>query len=609
MKNILLFYLLFGLSNHLYTQENSLIFFSKSKATEEQNQVGKSLGLIRIHSEGGRCNGFLVTDEIIMTNAHCLANSNYSLTDISITFNYGEKTQETFNCGNVLYKNEDLDLALLKLEKAIPKNQYRKPKYPNVIFANKRLKKNDSILLINYNHDNPDYKGDLYKIFTKGQVLFDEKTTDAKLYYKALAHGGSSGSAVFSKNSNNGEYYFVGLHNVGYGDIFNDGYKGGVSADLIYDKIMSLDEIEIDDVAFEKAYSAQKKFTFYENGNIKSVGYYLPERYKVYVDSDLGRKRGKWNTYYENGELKYKQIYNIINGYKSGEWVTYFPEGKIHSIVNYKNGFLRTFDFETIRKEFGIRHGKSVDFYKNGNIRYEKYYKSGIKSGVWTNYRPDGKVNFILDFDKPETLNQTVQFYDQFKGELYFKGNLKNGNYDGIWELFNPSGPVWKGNIKPKFRVFNHKNENVGLKLLYRNGKEIGKGESMSFNYYAFHKRDKTKIDFICNFFDKKCTAYYQNGDVRYERTYSEKGIVGNFIKSFDKAGNSAIINGNGYVYDYYENGKIRYKAEVKNGCLNGKIKLFNDDGVVESVKSISNCEIQVSFATIITNISPYIEK
>ncbi len=245
----------------IHSQNNSLVFYPKSQASEAQIEASNSLGLFS--SSSSRCNAFLLTDQIIMTNEHCIESN--PMESYRITFNFGEAQQETFTCTSVLYKNEKLDFALLKLDKAIPKNKYGKNKYPKVVFANKKLKKNDSILIINYNNDNPDYLGDIYKIFSEGNVLSDEETMNPKLYYKALTQGGSSGSAVFKKNTKDGKYYFVGLHNMGYGDIFKDGYKGGISADLIYDKLMSLNDIDMDDVQIEHGFLGEKKVTYYDN--------------------------------------------------------------------------------------------------------------------------------------------------------------------------------------------------------------------------------------------------------------------------------------------------------------------------------------------------------
>lgn len=588
MKIIALLIITFSLSINSYSQNNSLVFYSKNDASFEQKNAAKALGLFT--SKVGRCNAFLLTDNIIITNEHCL-DENESTT-YSITFNFGEDDQETFNCKKILYKNKELDFALLELEVMPQKNKYGISKYPKVVFANKKLKKNDSILLINFNQDNPNYNGDIYQIFSKGTILEDEQTKDPKLYYIALAQGGSSGSAVFSKNERDGKYYFVGLHNVGYGDIFQNGYKGGVSADLIYDKIISLNNSEIDDVSIERGFLGDKQLTYYKNSKIKSVGYYLPDRHKVYKDSDLGRKRGKWLEYYQNGTLKNKEVYNIYSGFRSGEWVKHYPSGKTYSITNYKSDLNDEFNFDIIKNHFGILHGKSSKFYKTGKLQYTGKYTNGQKTGIWINYRPDGSVNFVLNYDRPETLNQFVQYYDQHKGQLYMSGNLKNGLHDGVFKLFNQSGPIWTANIKPNFRIFNNKNENIGMKLLFKEGKQVGMRDNIDLNRYAYHDSNNTKILYICDFFENKCIYYYPNGKIKYERTYSVKGILGNFTKAFDNKGNSILNNGNGYIYDYYNNGQKKYIAEIRNGCLDGEIIYYTDQGEIISENILKSCEI-----------------
>ena len=53
------------------------------------------------------------------------------------------------------------------------------------------------------------------------------------------------------------------------------------------------------------------------------------------------------------------------------------------------------------RGEFvdGIREGKAVVYYENGNIHYEGNYKNGKECGMWKFYRENGKLHEEINRD------------------------------------------------------------------------------------------------------------------------------------------------------------------------------------------------------------------
>jgi antitoxin component YwqK of YwqJK toxin-antitoxin module len=41
----------------------------------------------------------------------------------------------------------------------------------------------------------------------------------------------------------------------------------------------------------------------------------------------------------------------------------------------------------------GVRVGKWVHYFENGQFRYKGSYKNGLREGEWVDYRKDGTVN------------------------------------------------------------------------------------------------------------------------------------------------------------------------------------------------------------------------
>ena len=573
MKLVLLLFAIF-VSSISYAQ-NELVFYPKSKATSAQKEAAKPLGALNY----GMCNAFLVTKDIVMTNEHCVTGSNYNLRDLSITFNLNESDQETYYCGEVLYKNKKLDMALLRAH-GIPKK-----KYGRVVFANKRLKMGDSILIINYNHDNPNRLGKIYQIFSEGPVLGSEDPRYNRIVYKALTQPGSSGSAVFHKNSKDGRYYFVGLHNVGYGDTFKDGYKGGISADLIYDKIISLDNSDAHNIVIEGGKNAWgRTIEYHKNGKIKSIGYTWKGGEDVFLDNKNGRKLGKWNYYFKDGTLRSKEVYNLYTGFKSGEWVRYYPNGEIALITNYASQLTTEQRFEFL-SEFGMKHGNTVAYYSNEKRRYSGQYTHGKKSGQWYYYKSDGTYYKTLNYDGEVNVKNWVEYNS--KGGVRGTGELRNGKKHGSWKIYAKDIYGKKRIYVGEFRsdkkygvwdVFDDKGSMLFREKYDSQGKMIDDVEEFTL-YYPKSKRVYKE----CSIFTNKCRYFHKSGKLFLEQFFSDRGKEEAYLNAYDIEGNQILKNGFGFVDFYVIFGTRSERFEVKNGVKEGTSTTYDPDGNIVS--------------------------
>lgn len=139
-----------------------------------------------------------------------------------------------------------------------------------------------------------------------------------------------------------------------------------------------------------------------------------------------GKKHGKWEMWYESGELK--GIFHYKNGILDGDARQYFKSGGLEGIAKYKNGkFIDTvkyyysngkLNFSKYFDENGKQQGKSSIWYENGELQQEGEYKDGIKNGKWLSFFNNGRL-------------ETISFY-------------KTGNKVGVWIYYNILGDTVK---------------------------------------------------------------------------------------------------------------------------------------------------------------------
>lgn len=161
---------------------------------------------------------------------------------------------------------------------------------------------------------------------------------------------------------------------------------------------------------------------------------------------------------------------------------------------------LPTFAQENNRTDSkGRRQGIWMDFYPNGQMRYEGEFKNDKAKGEFRYYDEQGNLKATNTFDKSgeKALNKTYapngrlvatgyyvnqkkdgewKYYDKETGQLLLSEENKNGVVDGWSRLYNPDNGV----LAEETRYVNgepegacHKYSNTGVLIMecqYRNG-------------------------------------------------------------------------------------------------------------------------------------------
>lgn len=179
-------------------------------------RAGKPVADIDLPVMGSRCTGFLIAENILMTNQHCIPSASYAR-GVTAIFNHqkgvSSNRQVKYNCSTFIGNNRALDYALLKCEG----NPGRT--YGVVELEDLEMPRGEDIYIV---QQNCDYYSDRDCDWTKKYSLGDiTKTEDDSYTHNADTLGGSSGSPVFQKDTNK----VVAIHHAGFG---NNGRGRGV---------------------------------------------------------------------------------------------------------------------------------------------------------------------------------------------------------------------------------------------------------------------------------------------------------------------------------------------------------------------------------------------
>lgn len=185
----------------------------KASAQEAQNAL--AVAHLDLPVMGSRCTGFLITEDILMTNQHCIPTRRHA-SGVTASFNVVEGvakgSEERFDCSEFIGNNEELDFALLKC-KGNPGQ-----KYEVVQLSSQSVQRSTQVYVI---QQNCDYYTDRNCYYTKKISYGVANPERDSLTHDADTLGGSSGSPVFGLDG----HQVVGIHHAGLG---NNGLGRGI---------------------------------------------------------------------------------------------------------------------------------------------------------------------------------------------------------------------------------------------------------------------------------------------------------------------------------------------------------------------------------------------
>ncbi len=179
---------------------------------------------------------------------------------------------------------------------------------------------------------------------------------------------------------------------------------------------------------------------FYANGKKLSEG-----KFKN------GKKIGFWKYYYENGNLETEGEYNL-NGKQDGLWKEYFVSGNLSEEINYFEG-LYDGPFKAyndsgeviIQGKYKEDYEDSIWVYTVGDHYEFGSYKDGLKNGEWRSYyikEDDLKKQIVFKgtFSNGIPIGEHLFWYPT--GGLRLLGDYRSGRRSGTWTEYSPGGKI-----------------------------------------------------------------------------------------------------------------------------------------------------------------------
>lgn len=157
---------------------------------------------------GSRCTGFMINDDILMTNHHCIptaAHANGVTVSFEVVEGVPKGSEQRFDCSTFIGNDQNLDFALLECEGS-PGEKYGSVKLNTDTFSSEK-----SIYII---QQNCDYYSDRDCYFTKKISRGSATLEGQQVTHDADTLGGSSGSPVFSSTN----HEVIGIHHAGLGN-------------------------------------------------------------------------------------------------------------------------------------------------------------------------------------------------------------------------------------------------------------------------------------------------------------------------------------------------------------------------------------------------------
>ena len=134
-----------------------------------------------------------------------------------------------------------------------------------------------------------------------------------------------------------------------------------------------------------------------------------------------GKMNGSQEDFYENGQLK--NIYSFKNGTQEGLREQFWDNGQVMIRTNYLND-----------KEQGLMEG----FRQDGTLKLKGEYDQGIRLSLQEFSTEGVLLTNLTDKDRKETEQETYHG----NGQLWTRGNFKNGKEEGLHETYNENGQL-----------------------------------------------------------------------------------------------------------------------------------------------------------------------
>jgi len=197
-----------------------------------------------------------------------------------------------------------------------------------------------------------------------------------------------------------------------------------------------------------------EKKSFFQNGNIQTVGYYKYDSIPVgpHKNYDINGNVTEVKMYDENGILEAKGLFDS-RGRRTGKWLKYYPTGEVKAEGKYQAGkeagkwlfYYQNQKVEQIGYFYRGKYDKEWNWYfLSGKLLQSENYYHGKLDGKWFQLSETGDTLIsgnYLDGEK-------IGIWSFFVGDQIETGKYESGYKDGLWNIYNKENKklIFKGN-------------------------------------------------------------------------------------------------------------------------------------------------------------------
>jgi antitoxin component YwqK of YwqJK toxin-antitoxin module len=258
---------------------------------------------------------------------------------------------------------------------------------------------------------------------------------------------------------------------------------------------------------------------------------------KSEVPWKAGEVQGIYKGFYSDGSLKFEEPFQ--DSERHGE-ATYYHQGT--KVVSAEGAY-----------EEGLKTGKWTWYYPNGKVEQTGSYLKGSPIGHWEDFDIDGNLTKSYDYDENTKRNGTSKSY--YKGTLIREEVYSKGEYIG-YTCYDLNGTILS-QAKRKKKI-------LPVQIYYPEGYLQSKGNLENGEN------------------EGRWVFYFENGAIKSTEEYSG-GLIVNTDSSFYEFGglqNTTEYNKNGESHgpskSYYSNGKVSELIWYEDDLMTGWNIEFN---------------------------------
>jgi antitoxin component YwqK of YwqJK toxin-antitoxin module len=287
--------------------------------------------------------------------------------------------------------------------------------------------------------------------------------------------------------------------------------------------------------------STHNGITYYQGSPFSGIVFDKAPNGKKILDANYsnGNLNGPYIEWHDNGKKKSEVFY--VNGkIDNGIYYTYDREGNKLSAITYSNHI----KIKEEKYKYGKLNGITTEWYENGELKSETFYKNGIKDGMSRSYNYLGKVTEET-YNVAGTTGKTTKYEYYDNGNPRLKSEYENNIQHGITTEWYEGGEKKREAKYERGKeievLFENKNDpSKSIKNFVRNNRECILGTFWHFapNMY--------KLDHV-------------NVEIRYE--------LGNFSESQEIKNNI-----NNTIFRY----RVKHTDRSSDEQLHGRIIIKN---------------------------------